>query len=184
MSDGTALGVGADGDIGDADLVYADDPDRVYQELFHGHFGAMTRLAAMLGADDPEDVAQEAFVRLHRRSRALRDPHAAVGYLRTTVVNLTRSRHRHLSVVRRHRPAPPEDVASAETQAVHRESGRELVAALGRLSARHREALVLRYWLELTEAEMAEAMNVSRGTVKSHVSRGLDALAALMEGSR
>ena len=53
-----------------------------YQELFHGQFAAMTRLAAMLGADDPEDVAQEAFVRLHRRSRTLRDPHAAVGYLR------------------------------------------------------------------------------------------------------
>jgi RNA polymerase sigma factor (sigma-70 family) len=173
--------VGADGDT---DLVFARDPDLVYQELFHGHFGSMTRLAAMLGADDPEDVAQEAFVRLHRRTRALRDPHAAVGYLRTTVVNLTRSRQRHLSVVRRHRPAAPEDVASAEALAVRRESGRELVAALGRLSARHREALVLRYWLDLSEAEMAEAMNVSRGTVKSHVSRGLDALAALMEGSR
>ena len=184
MTDGTLLDVGGDGDTDGADLVHPEDPDRVYQELFHGHFGPMTRLAAMLGADDPEDVAQEAFVRLHRRTRALRDPHAAVGYLRTTVVNLTRSRQRHLSVVRRHRPVADEDVASAETQAVRRESGRELVAALGRLSARHREALVLRYWLELSEAEMAEAMNVSRGTVKSHVSRGLDALAALMEGSR
>ena len=47
-----------------------------YQQLFHGHFATMTRLAAMLGADDPEDVAQEAFVRLHRRRRTLRDPHA------------------------------------------------------------------------------------------------------------
>lgn len=177
MTDGTLLDVGIDGED-------TDDPDGVYQELFHGHFTAMTRLAAVLGADDPEDVAQEAFVRLHRRARALRDPHAAAGYLRTTVVNLTRSRHRHLSVVRRNPPALPEDVASAESQAVRRESGRELVAALGQLSSRHREALVLRYWLDLTEAEMAEAMNVSRGTVKSHVSRGLDALAALMEGSR
>ena len=155
-----------------------------YQELFHGQFAAMTRLAAMLGADDPEDVAQEAFVRLHRRARNLRDPHAAVGYLRTTVVNLTRSRLRHLSVVRRNRPHAAEDVASAEAEVVRRESGRELVAALGRLSARHREALVLRYWLDLSEAEMAEAMSVSKGTVKSHVSRGLDALAALMEGHR
>ena len=155
-----------------------------YEQLFHGHFGPMTRLAALLGADDPEDVAQEAFVRLHRRNSMLRDPHAAAGYLRTTVVNLTRSRQRHLSVTLRHRPAAPEDVASAEQHAVRLESSRELVAALGRLSARHREALVLRYWLDLTEIEMAEAMGVSRGTVKSHVSRGLDALAALMEGSR
>lgn len=180
MTDGTLVGVAASGDL---DVDHLDVGAR-YEQLFHGQFGPMTRLAAMLGADDPEDVAQEAFVRLHRRSRTLRDPHAALGYLRTTVVNLTRSRLRHLSVVRRNRPAPPEDTASAEHHAVRRESSRELVAALGRLSARHREALVLRYWLDLTEAEMAEAMSVSRGTVKSHVSRGLDALAALMEGTR
>lgn len=158
--------------------------EQLYEQIFHGQFGPMTRLAAMLGADDPEDVAQEAFVRLHGRRRTLRDPHAAVGYLRTTVVNLTRSRLRHLSVVRRNRPAAPENAASAEQHAVRLESSRELVAAIGRLSARHREALVLRYWLDLTEAEMAEAMSVSRGTVKSHVSRGLDALATLMDGTR
>ena len=158
-----------------------------YQELFHGQFAAMTRLAAMLGADDPEDVAQEAFVRLHRRSRTLRDPHAAVAYLRSTVVNLTRSRLRHLAVVRRHarsQTTAPGQVASAEHDAVTRESHHELVAALQRLTPRHREALVLRYWLDLTEAEMVEAMGVSRGTVKSHVSRGLDALAAELEARR
>ena len=155
-----------------------------YQELFFGHFAAMTRLAAALGADDPEDVAQEAFVRLHARRRTLRDPQAAVGYLRTTVVNLTRSRQRHLAVVRRHRESAPPAVASAEHDVVRREGLDELLAAVQRLSARHREALVLRYWLDLTEAEMAEAMGVSRGTVKSHVSRGLDALAALLEETR
>ena len=144
----------------------------------------MTRLAAMLGADDPEDVAQEAVVRLHQRVRTLRDPHAAVGYLRTTVVNLTRTRLRHLAVVRRHPPERPPDVASAEHDVVRSEGDRELLAALRDLSARHREALVLRFWLDLSEAEMADAMGVSRGTVKSHVSRGLDALAALMEGTR
>jgi DNA-directed RNA polymerase specialized sigma24 family protein len=102
-----------------------------YQELFHGQFAAMTRLAAMLGADDPEDVAQEAFVRLHRRSRTLRDPHAAVAYLRSTVVNLTRSRLRHLSVVRRLAPGSPPDVPSAEHDVVRRESHRHLLARLG-----------------------------------------------------
>jgi RNA polymerase sigma factor (sigma-70 family) len=163
------------------------DDDAGYRDLFYGQFAAMTRLAAMLGADDPEDVAQEAFVRLHRRTRTLRDPHAAVGYLRSTVVNLTRSRLRHLAVVRRHatrQATASAQVASAEQDAVARESHHELVAAVQRLSPRHREALVLRYWLELTEAEMAEAMGVSRGTVKSHVSRGLDALAAELEVRR
>ena len=157
---------------------------QAFAALFDEAFETMKRLAYLLGADDPENIAQEAFVRLHRRSRMLRDPHAAIGYLRTTVVNLTRSRHRHLSVARRLAPDAPPDVASAEHDAVRRESHRELLEAVGRLSARHREALVLRYWLDLTEAEMAEVMGVSRGAVKSHVSRGLDALAALLEGSR
>lgn len=158
--------------------------DAHYRDLFHAQFPAMVRLAAMLGADDPEDVAQEAFVRLHRRTRLLRDPNAAIGYLRTTVLNLTRSRLRHLAVVRRARGGRPADVPSAEHDVVRREDARELVAAVHRLSPRHREAIVLRYWLDLSEAEMAEAMGVSRGTVKSHVSRGLDALAALLEETR
>ncbi|MEP6760746.1 MAG: sigma-70 family RNA polymerase sigma factor [Sporichthyaceae bacterium] len=155
-----------------------------YAVLFAGQFGAMTRLASLLGADDPEEVAQEAFVRLHRRSRTLRDPHASLAYLRATVVNLSRSRLRHLQVVRRHDHQPPADADSAEAHAVRREDARELVAALAHLSARHREAIVLRYWLDLSEAEMSDAMGVSRGTVKSHVSRALDALGLLLEGSR
>jgi len=161
------------------------DSESAYRDLFHAHFAAMVRLAAMLGADDPEDVAQEAFVRLHGRRRALRDPHAAIGYLRATVVNLTRSRLRHLAVVRRRGPAEARvDVPSAEHDVVRREGHRDLLAAMRLLSTRHREALVLRYWLDLTEAEMAEVMGISRGTVKSHVSRGLDALARLLEDKR
>jgi RNA polymerase sigma factor (sigma-70 family) len=178
------------------DGVMADDGDPLptghgpgcssdFQALFFGQFAAMSRLAAMLGADDPEDVAQEAFVRLHRRG-ALRDPNAALGYLRSTVVNLTRSRLRHLAVVRRHAAASlrTEHEVSAEQAVVTRESNDAVVTALSRLSRRHREALVLRYWLDLTETEMAEAMGVSQGTVKSHVSRGLDAIAAELEAHR
>jgi RNA polymerase sigma-70 factor (sigma-E family) len=161
--------------LGDAKVGIDSDAD--YRDLFFGHFAAMTRLAAMLGADDPEDIAQEAFVRLHGRRGALRDPNSAAGYLRTTVVNLVRSRQRHLTVVRRHRSERPEDAASAEHAVVARENNRELVAAVQRLSPRHREAIVLRYWLDLSEREIAEAMGTSPGTVKSNVSRGLAALA-------
>lgn len=171
----------------------ADSTDKVesaeaaYELLFHGQFPAMVRLARMLGADDPEDVAQEAFVRLHGRARTLRDPSASIGYLRTTVVNLTRSRVRHLAVVRRKAPDPLPDAMSAmsaESHVLRREGHQSLIAAVQRLSNRQREAIVLRYWLDLSEAEMADAMGVSRGTVKSHVSRALDALAVLMEEHR
>ena len=111
MAEGGDLGAGDLGMTVRSTAVSQPISDVVYEQIFHGQFGAMTRLAAMLGADDPEDVAQEAFVRLHSRRRTLRDPHAAVGYLRATVVNLSRSRLRHLSVVRRNRPVPPEKVA-------------------------------------------------------------------------
>jgi RNA polymerase sigma-70 factor (sigma-E family) len=150
------------------------------RELFTGHFRGLVRLAALLGADDPEDVAQEAFVRLHRSSGRLRDPGAALPYLRTTVVNLSRSRLRHLRVARRGVPPSP-DVASAEHSAVLREDHREVVAALCELPARQREVLVLRYWLDLSEAEIADAMGISRGAVKSHASRAVAALERALE---
>jgi DNA-directed RNA polymerase specialized sigma24 family protein len=60
----------------------------------------MVRLADLLGADDPEDIAQEAFARLLKRHDTLRDPDAALAYVRAIVCNLTRNRHRHLRVVR------------------------------------------------------------------------------------
>ena len=64
----------------------------------------MVRLADLLGADDPEDIAQEAFARLIRKHGSLRDPAAALAYVRTSVCNLTRNRHRHLRMVRLRTP--------------------------------------------------------------------------------
>ncbi|MEO5994369.1 MAG: sigma-70 family RNA polymerase sigma factor [Arthrobacter sp.] len=161
-------------------LTVVDDGAATYEQLFRGHFVGMVGLATLLGADDAENVVQEAFVRLHAKHRLLRDPSAARAYLRTTIVNLTRSGHRHLSVVRRHHQVldpPPRGVEDAVMASV---GNAHVLAALATLSARHREALVLRYWAELTEKEMAEAMGVSAGTVKSHVSRGLVALEAAL----
>jgi RNA polymerase sigma-70 factor (sigma-E family) len=152
----------------------------VLRSLFAAHFRGLVRLATLLGADDPEDIAQEAFVRLHRSSGRLRDQGSALPYLRRTVVNLSRSRLRHLRVVRRGVPAMP-DVASAEHTAVLREDHRELIAAVLALPARQREALVLRYWLDLSEVEIADAMGISRGAVKSHAARAIAALERALE---
>lgn len=153
-----------------------------FEALFTTQFPIMFRLAHLLGAADPENVAQEAFVRLHARWRHLADPTRAGGYLRATVVNLCRSAARHDAVAARHdatEPEPP-DEPSAEDMALQAVSDRALLTALGALAPRHREALVLRFWLDLSERDMADAMNCSTGSVKAHVSRGLSALRAAM----
>jgi DNA-directed RNA polymerase specialized sigma24 family protein len=89
-----------------------------FPALFREHFAQMTRLAHLLGADDAENVAQEAFVQLHQRWDSLADHTRVVGYLRTTVVNMARSRTRHLRVVRRTPQERPPDELSAEVRAV------------------------------------------------------------------
>jgi RNA polymerase sigma factor (sigma-70 family) len=84
-------------------------------------------------------------------------------------------------VVRLRTPAARDEVSS-EHLVMLREDHRELIAALATLPPRRREAIVLRYWLDLSEREIADAMGVSPGTVKSHVSRGLDALEEALRG--
>jgi RNA polymerase sigma factor (sigma-70 family) len=149
--------------------------------LFRERYPELVRLADLLGADDPEDIAQEAFARLIRKQYSLRDQGAAVAYLRACVCNLTRNRRRHLRVVRLRTPAG-RDEDSSEQAVMLRQDHRELLTALAALPARRREAIVLRYWLDLSEREIAAAMGVSPGTVKAHVSRGLDALGKALEG--
>jgi len=157
------------------------DPLPSIAEIFHAHYADLARLAAMLGADDPEDVAQEAFARLYRRQGTLRDPGAALAYLRATTCNLTRNRIRHLRVASRWLPRA-EDARSSEQLLLKSEERGEVRAALATLPARQRQALVLRYWMDLPYAEIAEVMGVSVGTVKAALSRGTGALARKLEG--
>lgn len=154
---------------------HADDG---YEDLFTAHFWGLVRLATVLGADDAEDVVQDAFVRLHRRRRALRDQNAALAYLRSTVCNACRSRLRHLRMARRRHAqlAPQGQAGSAEHDVVHREDVRALLAAVEDLPARQREVLVLRYWLDLSERDTAETLGIAPGTVKAHCARAIAAL--------
>jgi RNA polymerase sigma-70 factor (sigma-E family) len=148
-------------------------------ELFAAHYGALVRLARLLG--DPaeaEDVAQSAFVRLFRRGR-LRDPHLAGAYLRRTVVNQVRSDRRRARTARRHAWTIPRDEV-AEPDVAARVAVRRALADLPR---RQREAVVLRYYADLSEADTAAAMGVSVGSVKAYTSRGLAALEKLLAGS-
>jgi RNA polymerase sigma-70 factor (sigma-E family) len=150
--------------------------------LFDAHHTPLLRLAVLLGAEgDAEDVVSEAFYELYRRWSRLRSPDAAVGYLRAVVCNLVRMRLRRLQVERKHADHVIELVGSAEAAVLLREDQRALVEAIKRLPVRQREALVLRYWLDLRESEIASAMGISAGAVKSHTSRGMATLTRIME---
>lgn len=153
--------------------------------LYDAHWHAMVRLAVLLVDDraEAEDVVQDAFLALQRRTRHLRHAAAAVSYLRTSVVNGARSRLRHRLVARRHLTQRSPHLAELEQTAhgadhdvIVAAQHAEMIAALRELPRRQREVLVLRYWSGLSEAEIAATLGVSKGTVKSTASRGLDAL--------
>jgi RNA polymerase sigma-70 factor (sigma-E family) len=156
-----------------------------FTTLYVGHYEQLLRLAVLLVGDmaAAEDVVQEAFIRVHRtiESRSLHNP---LAYLRQAVVNLARSELRRRLVRLRHAPRPMPDAASAEEGACAAISRQEVIVALRRIPARQREAVVLRYWADLPEAEIAALMGVSVGAVKSYISRGQSRLGLLLEGVR
>jgi RNA polymerase sigma-70 factor (sigma-E family) len=144
-----------------------------FDALFDQCFEPMKRLAFLLGADDPENIAQEAFVRLHDRWATLADKEKAIGYLRRTVVNLSKSRLRHLRVVRRAPREPNRVAVSAETIAL---ANRAIRDALATLPTRQRQVVVLRYWLDLDQNAIAELLGVAVGTVKATTNRAMTTL--------
>lgn len=146
-----------------------------FSVLFVAQAERLVRLAALLGADDPEDVVQEAFCRVFAARRGLSSSDEAVaGYLTRAVVNQVRDRYRRSAVARRdaHLVAS-EGVAVAGLDHTERDA---VVQAVAALPDRQREAVVLRFWLDLSLAQVAAAMGVRIGTAKSHVSRGLAAV--------
>ena len=151
-------------------------------ELYAAHRLRLVRLAVLLVDDQEsaEDVVQDVFARLQQGWR-LDDQNKALAYLQRAVVNgcrstLRRRRTARLYVVPHEAPPPgPDDVT------VLAEEHREVLAALQRLTTRQREVLVLRYWSDLPEHEIAATLGISRGTVKSTASRALDALERILE---
>jgi RNA polymerase sigma-70 factor (sigma-E family) len=151
--------------------------------LYQAHATGLVRLAMLMLGDQSsaEDVVQDAFFGLYRRRGALNDPDRAVAYARSSVLNGCRDALRGRS---RKIPAAllDPDAESGEARALLGVERREvLLTELRRLPDRQREAVVLRYCLGLPEAEAAQAMNISRGTVKSASHRGLAALARILK---
>ncbi|MQA16729.1 MAG: SigE family RNA polymerase sigma factor [Pseudonocardiaceae bacterium] len=152
------------------------------EDLYRTHRMRLVRLAILLvdGPATAEDVVQEAFTGLHRHWSGLRDEAAALGYLRTAVVNGSRSVLRRRRTARSYVPPHAPHARSAESLAMLTAEHQAVVTALGKLPRRQREVLVLRYYGSMTESEIAEATGVSKGTVKSTASRALDALQQIM----
>jgi RNA polymerase sigma-70 factor (sigma-E family) len=168
-----------------------DDPARwsadvAVTALYGTHGPAMVRLATLLTRDASvaEEIAQDAFVALHGRWHRLADPAAAAGYLRTCVVNGSRSVVRHRVVVERHFEPGPAFPAGPEERAIRSSEDARVLAALHTLPRRQQEVLVLRYYLDLSEHEIAVTLGVSRGAVKSHAHRGMAALRAALSAGR
>ncbi|HUY22022.1 MAG TPA: RNA polymerase sigma factor [Acidimicrobiales bacterium] len=169
-----------------------------FGDLYLGSFADMVRLARVL-VDSPEtaeDLVQDAFVHLHRRWDGVRDPRA---YLHRSVVNACRSHHRRAW---RERPRPPgedhhlpphrrgsgaagdPEAAAAEAEQARADDAGVLGAALGTLPYRQRAALVLRYYADLPDAEIAVALGCRPGTVASLVHRGLERLRGVVDDGR
>ncbi len=151
--------------------------------LYQAHALGLVRLAVLMVGDQQtaEDVVQDAFLALYRRWSTLKDPDRALAYARASVLNGCRMVHRAHSRHDGIALAAADDTESAEETALLGEANREVMTALRQLPARQREAVVLRYYLDMTEDQAAQAMQVSRGTVKSATSRGLAALGRLLK---
>jgi RNA polymerase sigma-70 factor (sigma-E family) len=166
----------------DADEAVA-NADRAVIELYRAHYRSLVRLAALLVRDigTAEEVVQDSFVAMHGGWLRLRDSEKALSYLRQSVVNRSRSVLRHRVVVDRNAPKPPPDMPSAEHGAIALLERSAVIAALRTLPARQREALVLRFYADMSEAQIAEAMQISKGAVKSHTARAMATLRTVLE---
>jgi RNA polymerase sigma-70 factor (sigma-E family) len=154
-------------------------------ETYRAHYRSLLGLAALLLDDTAscEDVVQEAFIRVHSARSRVRDPEKTLAYLRQTVVNLSRStlRRRILGLKLLSKPMP--DMASAEEGAYEILERDQLKAAMRTLQRRQREVLVLRYFADMTEAQVAQTLGISLGSVKAYGSRGIAALRVAMEAT-
>lgn len=168
----------------------ATEPTRVelLDVMFRRHYAALLRLAVVMtgNREAAEDAVQEAFVALHRNRAKLRDPEAATAYLRSAVLNRSRSWVRRqvtqravrpLMLVREHQDSP-------EDTTLGHEAIESLVAIMRTLPRRQREVLACRFVLELSVAETARFLEISAGSVKTHTHRGLHELQQRIEVTR
>ena len=158
-------------------------PAHAVTALYEEHALGLVRLAVVMTGDQggAEDIVQDAFLGLYRRWDRLTDLPYPLAYLRASVLNGCRTALRRRSRTDRAHYLSEVPSESAEARALLSEEQRSVARAIRDLPDRQREALVLRYYLDMSEADTAEAMHVSRGTVKSATSRALAAIGRRMK---
>lgn len=158
--------------------------DEAFEALYEREAGPLMALMLVFTGDRAvaEELTQEAFVRLYRASRPLRDLDQAAPYLRTIGCNLARSWHRRRRVADRHVPLAPAPGTSAEHEAMLREEERELLAAVRSLPERQRECIVLRYYADLAPAAISQTLGLSVNSVKTHLRRAMESLRTQSRG--
>ncbi len=161
-------------------------PQPLLAALFEAEAPRLVQIARWFTDDRTaaEDLVQEAFIRLARGGHRIREPERAAAYLRTIVVNLARDHNRRGFVSRRHLPPAAPDEPSAHDVVELDEDRREVIAALREIAPRQRDCLVMRYYLDMGVDDVAEALGLSRNSVKTHLRRGLRALEQQLEGTR
>ena len=167
-------------------------PDALVAELYRAHYRPLVGLASLVvdRRVEAEEIVQEAFVRLYASWGTLRDPERALGYLRATVLNLARSGIRRRIVARRYLAAHSDEaqVASPAADEVADLSGgdrrRQVTVAVRALPRRQRECVLLRYYGGCSEHEVAAALGISAGSVKTHTSRAMATLATKLADDR
>jgi RNA polymerase sigma-70 factor (sigma-E family) len=164
------------------------DRDAIVATMFAREGAALVRLARLFTDDRnaAEDLVQEAFIRLHRSAHKIRDLDKAAPYLRSIVLNLARDHNRRGLVSLRHREAltPDQDPDAPEDRIVQSEDQDEVVVALRSLPPRQRDCLVLRFYLDLTEVQIADTLGISPNSVKTHCRRAMASLRSRLEDSR
>ena len=148
--------------------------------LSRAHYRGLVRLAAQLVDDraSAEDVVQDVFAALQRRPQSLDDP---LAYLRLAVVNRSRSALRRRRTMRLFLPPRQLNVEAADAPALRNEVHEHMLRAVRRLPARQREIVVLRFYEELTVAEVARLLGITPGAVASSAHRALTRLTTLLE---
>ena len=159
------------------------DVGAVVTGLYAAHYRSLVRLAVLLVDDTAtaEEVVQDSFVAMHASLHRLRDNGKALSYLRAAVLKRSRSVLRHRVVVDPNASRPAPDIPSAQHGAPALLERSAVVAALRTLPDRQREAVVLRYYGGLSEAQIAAAMGITAGAVRSHISRAMAALRSVLE---